>query len=250
MDDVIEDALVGLEYWDDSVDRPRFVQAVIFADSQVLILFDYWWRGDPLPGTSLYVMQNYPTKRDDGWYFDTESNPRLTPPSDEDSADTFRQMREAMRAEFSKYMLALDRMQAWANGDDVDEAVPQFDFTPWFAQVQELGELDPVIAYKQEAHGKRPVTYVRVIDNSGNPVDAACFDDRGVAASVQSSGPLAGYVAAFESHAPETRPSAGQYAEWLKNQSLYGPYSIDHVGATEAEGDVETIASQAMTLSI
>lgn len=253
--DLVEVAITGMEYWTNVSFEPRMVDAVILSRSKTLLLLDYWWRADELmQGTHFYVIQALPEEMPGGWSFRTADGAALTTPATQDGENDARERRRVSQYDRSAYLAALERFREGVQVDPADEDIEAdeaWDFDPWIAAFLDLPELDPVEDYKRVNFGRRPVSLLRAVDNDGRPVDAAAFDDLGQAASVRGEdGPLSGLVSAFILHAPADRPSAAQFTEWAKEQRLYGPYSIDAAQTTEAEGDIESIASRALTLTL
>ena len=207
-----------------------------------------------MQGTHFYVIPALPQKVPGGWSFDTADGAMLTTPATQDGENDAHERRRVSQYDRSAYLVALERFREGSQVDPGDEDIgadEEFDFDPWIAAFLDRPELDPVKDYLAATTGRRPVSILRAVDNDGNPVDAAAFDDLGQAASVRDAdGPLSGLISAFILHEPAGRPSAADFTEWAKDQRLYGPYSIDTALTTEAEGDIESIASRALTLTL
>lgn len=253
--DLIDVAIMGMEYSTRVLDEPRMVDAIFLSESKTLLLLDYWWRADEvIQGTHAYVINGLPQEVQGGWSFDTDDGALLTTPATQEGEDRARERRRVSQYDRAAYLVSLDQFrtsQEVVPGDEDLMADEAWDWDPWIAAFLDLPELDPVEDYKRANFGRRPVSILRAVDNDGKPADAAAFDDLGQAASVRGEdGPLSGLVSAFILHAPADRPSAAQFTEWAREQRLYGPFSIDTAQTTEAEGDIESIASRALTLTL
>ena len=238
----IERVMEGLELRDPRRPDPRPLDFAVWNDTNTLLLLADWWTTDWGVGTGIEVVPA--PLREEFLDFnlsdavtDTEAQVHLGAASDETYQLVMDRARRRTDLDRASYLVQLQALVTFE---------PSFDYGPWLTAIAERPAVDAVADARARSAQMREIGRIRLLDESGTPVDALAIDEHGQAAVTIGDGWLALFADQWSGYDLDDRPAVGTFLDWLKKTQVpYGPLEVGDPELLTDAGELEQYALSA-----